>query len=214
MRIRPTIPPARISSAISTACGDVSPSASPWYVAVEPEPGARVNKCVLNVLASVKDHGGEAVMGWKLYLWPSVLVHFIGHAVVRRDDTLVCVTSNTDEERRVLFLPDPTLTFNAEDPEARLGGRMVALRDTRDVRRFIEVDGAINAIKAQYRRESGQIAVTGANAQRLQALQHEHIELIRRITLRTKNPNEICICDSGRKFRKCCQDAMLRAGPY
>lgn len=91
---------------------------------------------------------------------------------------------------------------------------MVPLRDDPDVARFIEVEKEINGIKVNLPRTSGLVAVTGPDAVRLQALQREQPELIRRITLRTKKPNEVCICDSGRKFRKCCRDAMLRAGPY
>ena len=181
---------------------------------MEPEAGALVNKCILNTLESVRQNGGEVVTGWKIYLWPRVLVHLIGHAVVRRNGLLQCVTPSRTSEKRVLFLPDPSVRFDERDPGARLGSCMVPLRDDPEVVRFIEIEKEVNSIKIKLPRTSGLVAVPGPDAVRLQALQREQPELIRRITLRTKKPNEVCICDSGRKFRKCCRDAMLRAGPY
>ena len=214
MKLLPTIEPDRITPAILRACREIVPGTPPIFVPVEPESGALPNKCIMNVLESTRRTGGEIVMGWKVYFWPRVLVHLIGHAILQRDGRLRCITPSLTSERRVLFLVDPSLSFDESDPSARLGGRMIALREDPDVRRFMDVEYEIYEIKARFPRESGDVLLTGHDATRLLALQHEQPELIRRLTLRTKKPNEICICDSGRKFRKCCRDAMLRVGPY
>jgi len=214
MKLSPTIEPDRITSGILQGCRELVPDAPPVFVPVEPEPGALPNKCILNVLETTRRDGGEVVVGWKVYLWPRVLVHLIGHAVVLRDGAMTCVTPSKNKAKRILFLADPSRSFDEDDPDARLGGKMIPLRDDADADRFIEVEEEINSIKVKLPRTSGQVMVTGPDAVRLAALQKELPELIRRLTLRTKKPNEVCVCDSGRKFRKCCRDAMLRAGPY
>ena len=214
MKLSLTIEPDGITPGILRACREVVADQPPTFVTVEPEAGAHVNKCIGNALESTRLNGGEVVMGWKIYLWPRVLVQLIGHAVVRRSDVLRCITPSRTSEDSVLFLADSTITFDESDPSARLGAKMVPLRDDPDVVRFIEVEQAVSRIKAQLPRTSGPVAVAGTGALRLNALQKEQPELIRRITLQTKKPNEVCICDSGRKFRKCCRESMLRAGPY
>lgn len=214
MKLSPTIEPDRITSGILRVCRDVVPETPPVFVSVDPEPGALPNKCILNALDVAHRDRGEVVMGWKIYVWPRVLVDLIGHALVLRDGAMRCVTPSQTSEKRILFLADRSLSFNENDPNARLGGKMIPLRDDPDVIRFIEVEEEIHGIKIKLPRTSGQVLVTGSDAHQLMALQKEQPELIRRLTLRTKKPNEICICDSGRKFRKCCRDAMLRVGPY
>lgn len=214
MKVSPTVEPMRITSGILRICRELVPDVPPVFVPVDAEADAQPNKCILNALEAIHKDGGEVMLGWKVYVWPRVLVHLIGHAVVLRDGKMRCVTPSRASEKKILFLADPSLSFDESDPNARLGGKMIPLRDDPDAARFVEVEEEINDIKVRLPRTSGEVMVPGSDAVRLMALQKEQPELIRRLTLRTKKPNEICICDSGRKFRKCCRDAMLRAGPY
>jgi hypothetical protein len=214
MKLALTIEPDRITSGILRVCRKLVPNTQPVFIPVDPEPGARANKCILNALNATRRDGGSVAMGWKVYVWPRVLADLIGHALVFRDGAMRCVTPSYTSEKKILFLPDPSLSFDENDPEARLGSKLIPLREDPDVTRFIDIAEEINGIKIKLPRTSDQVMVTGPDAERLMALQKDQPELIRRLTLRTKKPNEICICDSGRKFRKCCRDAMLRAGPY
>src|SRR5258705_6512728 len=86
VKLLPTIEPDRITPGILRACREIVPGEPPIFVPVESKSGALPNKCILNVLESTRRAGGEIVMGWKVYLWPRVLVHLIGHAILRRDE--------------------------------------------------------------------------------------------------------------------------------
>lgn len=151
------------------------------------------------------------VVGWKLFIWPRVVVQFIGHAVLRRGDNLVCVTPDTADEQRVLFVEDPSIEFDAVNPNARLPSFFHAIDQHPDVSDFIRVEQQIHAIKAKFPARSGPLLLRGADAEQLQQLQVQQVRLIRGITLRMCKPNERCVCNSGRKFRKCCHAAMTRA---
>ena len=82
-----------------------------------------------------------------------------------------------------------------------------------DVAELIRVDAAIRDLKIKYPRSSDRILVVGFDAVTLQRLQREQVELLRRVILKHHHHSDPCACGSGRKFRKCCREEMLRVGP-
>ena len=209
MKLQLCYPPEIISGAVARICSQVSDHA-PARIAVRSQPWAVANKCAWNVAHAVEKFGGEAVLGWKVEVWPSVLVNLIGHAVWQKDDgEISCITPQ--HEGHICFLRDDSITFDYR-PESRMGGRSVPLSSHRDVHRFIAVDEAIYAIKAKYPPTSGLLKLYGQDAENCSALQAEKAELTRRILVRHHDLEAPCICKSGRKFKKCCRNSLKQEG--
>jgi len=123
----------------------------------------------------------------------------------------VCITPDSHGDEQILFVADPSLTFDASDPMARMPSQQVAVDPHPDVAAFISVQDQIRALKERFPPSSGPLLLTGADAAAFQRLERSQVRLIREISLRTLRPNDPCVCDSGRRFRKCCQREMLRA---
>jgi hypothetical protein len=203
--------PAKVTPGIGRACSSIGLQGSPVFVRIEPARDADANRCIYNVRRAAERGDGEVVLGWKILAWPRVLVQFIGHAVLRNRERLLCITPDRHGDEQVLFVADPSIEFDAADPMARMPSLQVALDPHRDVAEFISVQEQIRALKETFPPSSGPLLLTGADAVALKRLEGLQVRLIREIALRTRKPNEPCVCDSGRKFRKCCQGEMLRA---
>lgn len=79
----------------------------------------------------------------------------IGHAVVLNDGELFCVSPSKYSDSKILFLPDPQLTFDFNDPMARMPTKQVSISSRQEVRRLIEVEEAEHEIKIRYPVASG-----------------------------------------------------------
>jgi len=162
-----------------------------------------VNKCTFNVQRFLAEHSGEMVLGWEVCVWDNVLLDCIGHIVVRLDDQLRCVTPSKYGDTRLLFLPDPRLAFNFNDPMARMPATQISLSSRAEVKRLIEVQSMERAIKIKYPVSSGQILIQGEDAIALQRISREKEILILKVILATNDHTSRCPCGSGKKFRKC-----------
>jgi len=212
--IAPTVIPTTITPGITKALGSLVPNACLQFVPVRPMPGASRNKCVFNVREAVDRFGGQLVFGWAVALWPKVLLDCIGHAVLRTPDGLLCVTPPQYEEERLLFAEDPSLSFDFDDPQARMPHKFIPLSKDPWVIKLINIEEELLKLQIQLPRMSGPVEVAGRLGWEIQQLQHQRIEAVRRVVLRTRELNDPCVCQSGRKFRKCCRPAMFAAGPY
>ncbi len=211
MKVVLTELPARVTPGIGRACSSIGLRGSPVFVRVEPARDADANRCIYNVRRAAERGDGEVVLGWKILAWPRVLVQFIGHAVLRNRERLLCITPDRHGDEQVLFVADPSIEFDAADPMARMPSLQIALDPHRDVAEFISVQDQIRALKEKFPPSSAPLLLTGADAVALKRLEALQVRLIREIALRTRKPSEPCVCDSGRRFRKCCQGEMLRA---
>lgn len=187
--------------------------AHPVFVDVRPPQYSHPNKCTFNVKEAIHREGGEIIYGWSIAVWPKVMMDCIGHAVHDIDGHWKCVTPEKDDNTKILFLPDPSMTFDFDDPQARMPHRYIPLNPDPLIARLIELENRDIEIRSRYTRTSGELVIVGTDAAALQQIQREKIELLRRIFLRTKHHNEPCVCGSGRKFRKCCRPDMLAVGP-
>ncbi|MBQ0943432.1 SEC-C domain-containing protein [Ideonella sp. 4Y16] len=146
---------------------------------------------------------GDMVLGWDVTVWEGVLLNCIGHAVVRNGDEFLCVTPSKYPERKLLFLPDPSLTFDFEDDNARLPVREIALSSRPEVFKLIEVTMLERQIKVKYPVSSKPTLVQGQDAVEIQRLGQMKSQLMLRVILVTADHNTRCPCGSGKKFRKC-----------
>jgi hypothetical protein len=195
--------PDKVTSAIAAGCTRLVPEESPIFVDRLPFAEARINKCTFNVRQFLADNPGEMLLGWEVCVWDGVLLDCIGHAVVKHEERLRCVTPSKYGDKRLLFLPDPRMSFDFDDPMARMPAKQVPLSMRPEVLRFIEVDAAERAIKIKYPVSSGQIMVQGVVAEALQRLAREKQRLSLKLVLMTSDNTTKCPCGSGKKFRKC-----------
>jgi hypothetical protein len=195
--------PARITPLIAAGCARLVPESTPVFVERMPTAGALVNKCTFNVKHFLEEQPGEMVLGWEVCVWEGVLIDFIGHAVVRIDGKLRCVTPSKYGDAKLLFLPDSRLAFDFNDPMTRMPTTQVALSRRPDVRRLVEVESSERAIKIKYPVSSGPILVQSEDALAIQRLAKEKQTLMLKIILATSDHTSECPCGSGKKFRKC-----------
>lgn len=139
--------------------------------------------CYGNVERLVKGQGGEAVSGWIVYEGGAgrylKLVH---HHLWRRAEGILLDPTPSDE-RRNLFLPDPT-------PGRKQASHYIQLDDSAETAEGIE---AMKRLDGDHLRTMGMFkdAIAGA----------------RRTPARKPAPtgrNSPCPCNSGRKFKRCC----------
>ena len=200
--------PDKITPAIAAGCTCLVPEGSPVFVERQPFEGARVNKCTFNVRQFLAENPGEMVLGWEICVWDGVLLDCIGHAVVKHEDRLRCVTPSRYGDNRLLFLPDPRISFDFDDPMARMPAKQVPLSKRPEVLRFIDVDAAEHAIKIKYPVSSGPVMVEGEDALALERLAKEKQRLSLKLILMKSDNTTKCPCGSGKKFRKCHRTAI------
>jgi SEC-C motif len=201
--LSPTKTPDALTPKLREACRRLASACEPLFVDKRPFPGARINKCSFNVQQFLQDNPGDMVLGWDVTIWEGVLLDCIGHAVARQDNRLLCVTPSKYPEDRLLFLPDPSLTFDFEDMNARMPVAEIALSTRPEVAQLIEVTQRERAIKVKYPVSSQPLVVQGQDAVDLQRLERLKSELAFKVTLVTADHNTRCPCGSGKKFRKC-----------
>lgn len=132
-----TTTPASVTAPILSLCRKVTAKSLPVFVNVRPLPEAAVNQCFFNVSDHVRSSGGSPVYGWTVWEWPGLYVEAEHHAVWRDDDGgLVDVTPKSNNEHRILFLPDPKARFYVNNPKWRDNVRLPVVSDTR-VSRFL-----------------------------------------------------------------------------
>lgn len=214
MRLVLTRSPNRITDQILKALQTCSLYRPPSFIRITLAPGAKHNQCILNVREYCNRTGAQPLLGWKINVWPRILVQIVGHAVVRESGVLRCITPGPDDEDQILFVEDENLLFDFSDPRARMPSRMIASASHPDIKEFISNESEMIDIRCQGPRTSGLIEITGPSAERLMQLQTDQIELIRRISLRSTKLNDRCICESGRRFSRCCRNSMVAVGPY
>jgi len=184
------------------------------FVERQPFAGAKINKCTFNVRQFIAENPGEMVLGWEICVWDGVLLDCIGHAIVKHEDRVRCVTPSKYGDSRLLFLPDSRISFDFDDPMARMPAKQVPLSTHPEVLRFIEVDAAEYAIKIKYPVLPGPMMVQGEDAVTLQRLAREKQRLSLKLILMKSDNKTKCPCGSGKKFRKCHRAAIEQMLKY
>lgn len=173
--------PNSITKEIINACHKVVPLSIPFFVKKVKYENSRINKCSYNTKDYAENYGGKTVFGWEVNVWRNVLVHFIGHAIVKHDEKYICVTPTLYGNEKILFLEDKTLQFDYSDSNSRMPFRMIPMNESEMVKRFIELEYKISEIKCTYPIESETLVVHGNDAILLKALEGEKETLTKRI---------------------------------
>lgn len=190
--------PKEITKQIDRLVSKVAPGQKPTYLVVQPDPGAKINECFPNVEAKISKFGGSMLCGWQIWELPHVLVEAEFHAVwVSPDGTLTEITPKQHNEEQILFVPQPSLTYEglAKD-NVRL-----AIRDDLLVHHFIRVSEEI--VKVMNRGErAGQYGYVSVPAEEIEPLVEMQGFLGQSIALGLRDHNP-CLCGSGVKYKRC-----------
>lgn len=122
--------PAKLTGEIRRCCAELAP-AEPIFVKLVPFPGCESDSFA-NFPGHLSRFGGEAVAGWRVVVWPRVMIqadrHLIWHSP---KDELIDVTP-AGGGASTLFLPDP-------EAEAKPSPRRFALVRDAALARWIDL---------------------------------------------------------------------------
>ncbi len=211
MAFSPTKVPKFISPELKQACFKVSGSEEVGFVEVEARDKYKSNKCAYNARDEAESVGGQLVFGWSVFVWENVMFDFIGHAVVELDGRYYCVTPSKQDDKKILFVPDKTITFDFENPNSRLPSKEVAISKRPEVKKLLGVREQVRAIKIKYPVSSGNIQVSIEDGKAIAELERLQSDLVDRVNYLLHPIKESCPCGSGKQFRKCCRPYMKRA---
>lgn len=201
--------PVIITKEIKETCKQISPNDQPFFVDIQQVKGARKNKCALNAKDEAIRVKGKVVFGWAVYVWESVYIDFIGHAIVSTCDKQYCVTPSEYDSDRILFLPDERIKFDYENSNSRLPSKTISISRYKVVQRLIEIEKELLEIKIKYPVTSGSITLRGKDAIRAKELEEDGKRFYNMIKVLHRPPKSKCFCGSGRQFRKCCKPKIL-----
>jgi len=126
--------PPKVDPHVGDFCARVVSGSEPKYVSVIPRAHCPPNECFENVRLLVEREGGRCVYGWSIWEWPNVMIEAEFHCVWEFEPgRMNDVTSRTDGERTILFLPDPNLTYEG----FQVDNVRFALRDDPLIKEFI-----------------------------------------------------------------------------
>jgi hypothetical protein len=199
-----TGPPRDIFPYVADFCRSIRLTATPIFIDVRPAEGDLPVECVGNVRRRIKASGGEEVLGWKIWEWYGVMIeaefHMLWHSP---DGQLHDVTPNLFPFKRVLFLPDPSLSYQEKQVD---NIRKPLIADPR-VREFIAAASQIFAIQNKGERAAQlEIKISTDEARRIRDLEYRKAQLATLIEGAAPGRNELCRCGSGKKYKRCCEN--------
>ena len=155
-------------------------------------------ECFENVRLTIEERGGRSVHGWLVWRWPRVFVEAEFHCVWQSEDgDLHDVTPRPDGDMRVLFVADPSRTYEGRS----LDNVRIPLRDDKLVRDFIRLAEMRFELMNRGDRavQHGLVSVPAA--------EYEHIAqgmgFIEGMLCEGLTQHSRCACGSGLKYRKC-----------
>ena len=174
--------PEALTPTLKEALLRVSPQ-EPLFVEVTPVGDSAPMHCYGNVERLVSGRGGEAVSGWIVYEGGAGRYLKLVHHHLWRTPDGDLVDPTPSDERRNLFLPDPTpdrkqasLYIQLDDsPETAEGIEFMKQLDSQHVTLFERLRSSPTSTRLVPVRRSGRVG-----------------------------RNDRCPCNSGRKFKKCC----------
>jgi hypothetical protein len=169
-------------------------------VPVRPEPDAEFDECFAAVEKKIARDGGKPVYGWAIHADP-ILVEAECHAVWHAPSgELVDVTPKRNDAQATSFVADPQIS---DDGRQRNNVRLPVYENDVIVTRFIQVCDEIFEVmnRGERAEQLGTIAIPAAE---IAPLIHKREVLATRISARPFGPDELCVCGSSRKLKKCC----------
>lgn len=187
---RETTPPI-VTDKILVLCYKVLPDVYPEYIAVETQEWCQPRECFPNVQRMVQKQGGQQINGWAIWQWSNIMVEAEAHAVWKNQEKkLLDITPHDNGERQILFLRDDRMVYSGNTiPSIRL-----ALTSSPLVDELIELMNERDRIMCNYSGSTYSISTDLWG----------HIIQIQTILHTKVGRNDLCPCQSGLKYKKCC----------
>jgi hypothetical protein len=211
MAFQPTRVPNKISPELINICEKKIGHSNISFVDIRGTEDYRAKKCALNALEEAKKVDGEIVFGWAVYIWDGVLYDFVGHAVVKLNDKLYCVTPSQYPEDKLLFIADSSISFDFDDSNSRMPSTEISISKHKEISQLITVRETIRNIKLNYQVTSEQVALNYEDSEAMRTLEKQQRELMDKAIYYHHPVKNKCSCGSGKQFRKCCRPYMQKA---
>ena len=196
MRIPHETTPKSVSKEILVGCDSIIAGQSPVVVPVIPGNNAKKNDCFNNVSRQVEHKGGKQINGWTIWQRANILINFEAHAVWETTEGELIDITPHDQEVEILFLPDARVDYKGYP----IPSKRFALTDSPLVAEYIGLWEEYDSICSQY---PAYTPIT-INADTHEAYVYKRKLEIESILQKDVGRNDLCPCQSGRKFKKCC----------
>lgn len=188
--------PKSISKEIIAGCDGIIAGQSPIVVPVIPLNNAKPNDCFNNVSRQVENNGGKQINGWAIWQRANILIEFEAHAVWQTTGEELIDITPLDREEQILFLPDARVDYRGFP----IPSKRFALTDSTLVAEYIALWSEYDAICAQYPAYTPIEIDRGTHEAYVYNRRYEIESLFQKDVGR----NDLCPCQSGLKFKKCC----------
>ncbi len=198
--------PATIDSDVEMLVSRIAPAGKPVYLDIEPEKYAIEKECFPAVAEKIHRDGGTQVLGWQIWKG-NMLVEGEFHAVWQSPEgTLHDITPKPRGITRILFLPDPTATYDGasiDNVRINISGNAIA-------------DDFILACETLFRLHNHGERAYQQNVHLVdeEAELHELLVQLRNGTYamvqQGANEDSPCPCRSEKSYRSCHGDYMKR----
>lgn len=190
--------PSRVTDKILELCSGIVPDQAPEYVPVAVQEWSLPSECFPNVERMVRENGGQQVNGWAIWQWANILVEAEAHSVWRSlEGELIDITPHDNEERQILFLCDDSMVYSGQS----IGNVRLALTGSPLAVELVGLGNKIDAVMCSY--APGTEIPLSELRRRLLPLK-ERREAIVRMLNQKAGRNDLCPCQSGLKYKKCC----------
>lgn len=199
-----TTTPKTISPFILNSCQSITKE-TPRYIEILPTLGAEINNCFFNVKEQCENKGGQAILGWSVWEFPTVMIEFEFHAIWESPTgEQIDITPKPMEENKILFLPDNSKKFDYSKPWIRTDNIRKAIFNHPLIDEFISLAEKKFNLEEHYSQEY-----------LIKVPEDKYLPIIERMKylisifhskyhLKDVGRNDYCPCGSVRKFKKCC----------
>ena len=189
-KIPPEIFPVKMDPELIVFCKEFFIDVHPILVPIHPWSEAKPNECFDNVDKYISKHGGKRLLGWRLMRWANIMIEAEAHAIWQSPIVnLIDITPTNQFES--LFLLDSSMKYNGHPiPSLRK-----ALTGSNLVSQYIDNLNCLDILRSNSKAHTQFDVPTSLFMQ----LREAHA-----IFKTDVGRNDLCPCQSGLKFKKCC----------
>ncbi|MDP2628771.1 MAG: SEC-C metal-binding domain-containing protein [Nanoarchaeota archaeon] len=202
--------PNSINEDVLEFCKEINTSEEPFFVEVVPYEKSEFQECFSNVEDYIKKFGGKMQIGWTIWEIPKKFMEAEFHAIwVREDGAYMDISPKPDGEKKILFLKDSENKFKGKP----VNNIRKALVDTIEIRAIIVRGDKFFELQSKYF-DGSKSKIPSFEMKKLEDFMEEFLSAeIKKDKLAGKikiGRNELCPCDSGKKYKKCCMSLIKR----
>ena len=187
-----TTTPSELTEDVLDFCKEVETS-TPFFVEVKPADFARPNFCFQNVETQIENFSGKKCYGWEIWYKKGMIIEAEFHCIWQSPEgRFLDITPQMDGERKILFLPSHKIYKNKRIDNIRKN-----LSDSPIIDLYIEC-----AKKTVSKFTTNKIILN-------KELGWWSGFLLNMFMHNLKSNSSLCLCGSGREFRKCCKKRIL-----